>query len=668
MRAASLTIGAGRSVWGTLLTLTAAILLNAGSATAQCNGGEGGGNGGTTPPPITDGGTQEPGLPPNPGSYGGPADAQLPESPTSPAPPGTSPAMPPSPGLALVPEGVTAGAQGTPATDWRAWWLRNQDRYFWLASQRQRDWIAATDAALDLGSAAPLWTRGSFVDRLPRTETVLRAQLQHDDPQADAALQSLARLGLPIDSGEWADRYAASSTARWSAILTLGLRASAEDGAELGRILLATRQGRNTDDQIAAAYALGLIGAGQGQRTERLEALRTLGNALGEQDLPRPVRAACAEALGMAAHGTQSTAERAYAAQLAGQLLPWLSEASFPRQARAALAVSLARLCANNPLARSARVELTTLCIAQVQERSAGIAEQFGAVQALGLLIHDQESDVDRTLALLANWAEDSPNRDLRPAAMMALGQAIGRLGWHHPSVERHAKPALLDLLRNGTSDTPRWASLALGVAAAEAEAAGHGRVPLEVTDRLLREHQSANANDLRTTTALALGMAGAPQAHDRVRKHALDRNSRQDLAPSIDALALFAHPEDPRALAKFAKRKHLPAAVERSLARAFACCGSLESRLALYEGLNGAQTSLAVARFSVARHFAVADQFDRLTRYITSPGADRIGVTAALRALGRMQEARPGLLREACLVDRNPFVGNRFEAWMAEL
>ena len=129
--------------------------------------------------------------------------------------------------------------------------------------------------------------------------------------------------------------------------------------------------------------------------------------------------------------------------------------------------------------------------------------------------------------AWLSQLAWKHKQRDLRPAAAIALARWMGAWGWQEAAVEKYALPTLIELLEDGSIELRPWAALALGVAAAEARDREFGPAPDRAQEALLECWDDSGNADLRAACALGLALTGGNEALAAIRKEALKTRER---------------------------------------------------------------------------------------------------------------------------------------------
>lgn len=701
MRANSLFAFAGRSLLATLLILAfAAAPVVAQSGGGSNNGGTGSGGTGSgssseevPPPPTT-----PPALPPpieipeSPGEAGPVWKAPLPaHGPGVGNPPG--PLVPaPAPGRVTQPIAPPSRPIGhgprTPAeepvhdlywTGWRGWWSRNHDRYFRFAYAEtrggRRAQTAAGEVLFGLQGGFREWADPRrLAAELPRMTPSMLSWLRSGRRQlAEPAQLGLARLGIEQPDQDWAASLRGNRAARSNALLALGLQADAHAHSILRSVLLgdADEQSRQlgrpavSQDRADAAHALGVLAYRSQDRALRLEALDGTARLLAHHfHAEEREQAAYAEALGIAAAAQVSAQERVQWLQRAEALLPLLDDDRRPARMRAALFPSLARMLANWQPASSARAKLAAVCIAQVQERGADPSVQFGAVQAFGLIAQRNEGDPMKQAAWLSQLALQHPQRELRPAAAIAMARWIGAWGWTEPAVEEYAIPALLHMLEDGSIELRPWAALALGVAAAEARNAELGAPP-DRARKALRDclEDSGNA-ELRAACALGLALIGGQEFLPAIRKEALKTRGREPYPEAIHALGLAGDVNDVLALSGLLKEQKLPPASIRALGLALSALGHLPARLELQALLADDHAQRAAAAAGALSHYATSDGLAALLQVLEHPRASTMVLVACMQTLAKWRDARPNALREACVSLWNPLAPSEIDAW----
>ena len=700
MRGSSLIGHAGRSLLATLLVL----LVFSPALHAQNNGGVGGGGGvaggkakGIDPPP---GGEDPPPPPleqpprppdptpgnnifrppqplaPGPGAINPPGPDAAPNLPT--APPGL--VAPQPPGIGCPPPGAppVLPAEADHLRGWRGWWYRHRAHYFSMIEDEMRGGQRANTDAGEIYAgliggqrvwADPERIRAEMGTLQPTLEPWL---VSHRTELESVSLIAFARLDLPVDQVVWNRALRGNAFQREAAFRALGLRADAEalnvlrlaldgDAAEQRKVL-----GRELSegDRVAAAHGLGLVALRAESSASRSTAFDALEQFLlhGFRSDAR-VQLACAEALRVAAQRKPTARESIELLERCEKLMPLLSEERRPSAMRAALFVAVARLLPDFIPASPARAELSALCCAIVQERSADPVVQYGAVQAFGWVVRPTEGDADAGLRWLAEVTMEHRQSEIRPAAVIALARSIGQLGWQHTAVETVAVPLLIELLDGKEVELRPWAALALGVAAVEARSRGPIASPATVLEALLDGHADSRSAEMRAALALGLGLLGEPEGLPAIRAEAIKRSGRAPYAEAVHALGMRGSDEDAdNLLATLDARRMDPLQLEAS-GDALATLGRSDARLALFEQL---KEGSALIRLAAARALGLYPNADSLAAYravLEDPHAGVPVHAAVIRSMSRWGDLQPGRLRRACVTSWNPLLVSALDA-----
>lgn len=695
MRAISLFALAGRSLLATLLvSLFAAAPLAAQSGGGTHNGGnEAGGSASEIPPPP-----EPPPLPPPieiPDSPGVPGPIWKPPAPSygpgatgppalvpPPLPPGrrTHPIAPPARpngfGPSAPPE---APVHGLHWIGWRGWWSRNHDRYFRFAFEEtrggRRAQTAAGETLFGLHGGFREWADPQrLANEMPRLQPTLIHWLRSGRSQiSETAQLGLARLGIEQSPEDWTASLRGGRAARGNAMLAYGLQADGHACAQLLTVLRGNADaqarliGRRAEavDRAGAAHALGVLAYRSEDRSLRMEIINELARILVHDFRAEDeVQLACAEALRIAAAADASAQERVQWLRHAEFLLPLLSDERRPRTMRAALFPSLARLLADWQPASSARAKLAAVCIAHVQARNADRSVQYGAVQAFGLIAKRGEGDPMQQAAWLSELALKHKQSALRPAAIIALARWVGAWGWQEAAIEKHALPALIEVLEDGSVELRPWSALALGVAAAEARGRELGAAPDRVREALHDCWDNTGNAELRAACVLGLALTGGGDVLPIVRKEALKTRGREPYPEAIHALGLRGDAGDARALFQLLGESKLPPASIRALGLSLAALGYFDARAKLQDLLRDDHAQRAAAAAGALSYFASSDSFTALLNILNAPRANTMVLVESMQTLAKWRDARPGALREACVSLWNPLSSSDLDAW----
>lgn len=422
-------------------------------------------------------------------------------------------------------------------------------------------------------------------------------------------------------------------------------------------------------DRAMAAHALGVLAYRSDSAEQREAIIEDLQRIVLHEFRADPlVQTAAVEAIGIAAAADARASERVRRAAWAEQLMPLLQDERRPREMRAALYLSLARLLADWQPASSARAALAAVCIAQVQERGADRSLQYGAVQAFGLIATRNEGDAESQARWLASIASKHKNRDLRPAAVIALARAIGAWGWAEPAVEETALPSLIDLLDVGSSELQPWAALALGVAVAEARHRDLGAPPASIAEALQESWEDARSAELRAACVLGLALTGGNGVLASIRKEALKSRGREPFPEAIHALGLRGDEGDARAMQAFLQERKVAPQSIRAMGVSLAALGRLDARSSLHTWLLGDHTQRACAAAGALSYFPTEDSLRSILTVLEDDRAPTSLVRASILALAKWRDARPGALREACVSLWNPLATSAIDDWAREL
>ena len=350
------------------------------------------------------------------------------------------------------------------------------------------------------------------------------------------------------------------------AVLALGVRGEDRFGHWLTNILMDTPEGRAITGRQRiglrmrsfAAYGLGLLGERTGSPEVRAAIYDTLVRALWLERVE--VQAACLVALGFTPMPVDDefvgNGELFEGRTRVDQVLEMLSFFDDPEQsfvARSQAPTAIAKLLVDAPESLRSRAAYAFLVASGPHSKELREV-QNAAVMALGRIgrsggdpVDDQILDQLERIAYRSN-----ADRSTRYFAMIALAEAAARRGVGEEPYERveGARRLLLRQLGRARGETQAWTALALGVL--EEHASERGELPspesgkalrqifqrtrsadvagaIAIAMGLLRDRESTGVltdrmigsgeEHVQGYTALALGMIGAPDSIDDVRR-----------------------------------------------------------------------------------------------------------------------------------------------------
>lgn len=577
-----------------------------------------------------------------------PGVPQAPQIPMGPNPgvpgtPGAGPSTPGGgPGAGAVPgRGPATGGGRGPSTlgrkqratttpdDWQTWWRRNREPYL----RARRAAVEPQTHGLAFLSGIGRVDAGPADGRAPtpaevreRVVPALLRALEDDDPELqDSALIALGRAVAAEDAelarpAMVAALRSASLSVRRAALLGLGVLGDRSSVPVLWSVMNDTRQGRallgeSRAPEIERAFAALAIGFAAGR-----ELLPQLLRVAGDEDVAADVRAGAVLAVGLVDGADAAVPE----------LLEILRDRRADRRVRAQVPVTLGRIGGAAAGAVPTLVDLA---------RDRGDVDvRRSAVIAIGELAAAEDEDAIRVLRALARSDNDTLVRRL---AMVGVARVAARA-----IVERSAGPAALDGVRGFLLDELAdpanapdrgFVALAAGVFAAALPDASADRQALGAAlDDVFRD--GATPED-EGAVAIALGLAGAREAGERVERRFRERRDAEGRAHLAVALGLLGHASSADHLREVMIDHHDPA-LRAEVGLALGLLGDVEAQERLLDLLAAAPT-FAATESAAAALGRVGDRaaIDRLVARIDDREAPRHVRAMSVVALGLIAE-----------------------------
>ncbi len=552
-------------------------------------GGSGGGGGGETPPPPP--APRGPTTDPTTGKY---ADGYNPLNPPA-ALPGVE-GVPGSPEEPAPPVSPTSAPRAETLNSWQTWWHYNR----WAHLEAERSLLSDTSAGgffLGHGEKAQLSpllraTRNQIRDVVQ--PALVRALSHGGHAEFEIfTLHALAKLrGVPVlegqpDFSEVIRPFlrSANQTIAEKAVLALGIRGEDRFLPWLSSILGDTPEGRDLVGRSLvgerlrafAAYGLGLLGERTKDPTTSVGVYDALMGALPVDRVE--VQAACLLALGLNpmptgeafVEGGEVFGGKTRIDQVLA-ILTFFEDATQSFLARSQAPNALARLVVGAPDSLRARVVYALLVASGPLTREQREI-QNAAVIALGQIgrsgLEPLDQEIRRHLERIAY--KSNADRSTRYLGMIALAETASRRGsGEQPfaGLDSTRKLLVRNLLRS-RGETQAWTALALGILEEDASSRGEVAAPdsgkairsalerarsaevggalaialgllrdPEATDVLLARMQDTGDTYMRSYSALALGMIGAPSAIEPIRQ-VLSASTHQSFLVENAAIAL---------------------------------------------------------------------------------------------------------------------------------
>ncbi|MEW6072912.1 MAG: hypothetical protein AB1726_10030 [Planctomycetota bacterium] len=593
---------------------------------------------------------------------------------------GTGTDTPPPTSDRLTPPPPEAEEEVVPS--WVVWWTLNQDYFLDLRRHVHESGDADYDDGFYVGRG---WRDQEARSVLrPSAEVVAAAVLpvleevlaeDRSTPVQRAALLALARAARNLPDEERI-RLAglilphlrdANFDVAEAAVLGLGILGHFTAAAPLAEILGDTPAGRELvgggevpyRTRAFAAYALGLLGAREGNEDVRRFAVHHLARATREdRGRWKDLEVASVLALGMVPLadegeelGEAGVLAPAASASRVGELCFLLEVYENPagdRLARAHAADALGRLFATlAPPRREHLKEAIAVPLLGAVRRGLDPEREIlqSTVLALGSIGDDDEDPPDREIRrALLHIEEVHRDRDAASFALLSLARTTARAGiGKNPGGGLPAvRGQLITTLVRGESDQRPWAALAMGVLAHGLRARG-ADVPPEFAAAVRAALRTTSSPQETGAYCLAAGLLGDASAVELLERHLGKTRNEAVRSYAGLGLGLVPAPEMAGAVGEaLVEAAHRPSLVEfLALAKAL-----LDDRQAVHEiaalldaaqSLDGKQAFLlALGRIGDVRSI---DPLVAMIRRPTVPAEVRAG---AIRSLGMVVEPEP--------------------------